>query len=131
MMISVKIYEYDLRLYGLLRRCLKGDYVSPAADRLTTEMRFGMLQSLPEVEVGELHNCGSEDCRSFNTTASRVVGEPIFKVRFLVNGGELLVTCDASGTLFRVEWLPGEPTKPIQRCYVATGNEFEIRPHAG
>ena len=129
-MTSVKIYEYDLRLYGLLRRCLRGNYVSPAADPLTPEMRAGMLQSLPDVEVGELHNCGSGDCRSFNTTASRVVDEPILKVRFLANG-ELLVTCSASGTLFRVEWLPGEPTNPPQRCYVRTGDVFEIRPHAG
>lgn len=129
-MANVKIYEYDLRLYGLLRRCLKGDYVSPAADPLTPDMRAGMLQSLPDVEVGQLHNCGSEDCRSFNTTASRVVGEPIFKVCFRVNG-VLLVTCNASGTLFRIEWLPGEPTNPPKRCYVATGNVFEIRPHTG
>ncbi len=129
-MANMKIYEYDLRLYGLLKRCLKGDYVSPAADPLTPDMRAGMLQSLPHVEVGELHACGDEHCRSFNTTALRVVGEPVFKVRFRVNG-ELLVTCSARGTLFRVEWLPGEPTNPPQRCYVATGNGFEIRPHAG
>ena len=124
----MKIYEHDLRLYGLLRRCLKGDYVSPAADRLTPDMRAGMLASLPLTEVGELHNCGTENCRSFNTTALRVVGEPVFKVRFLVNG-ELLVTCDARGRIFRVEWLPGEATQPPKRCYVATSNGFELRPH--
>lgn len=125
----MKIYEYDLRLYGLLKRCLTGDYVSPAADPLTPDMRAGMLQSLPKTDVGELHDCDTENCRSFNTTASPVAGEPVFKVRFLVNG-ELLVTCDARGRIFRVEWLPGEPTQPPQRGYVATGGGFELRPHA-
>ena len=125
----MKIYEYDLRLYGLLRRCLRGDYVSPAADPLTPDMRAGLLTSLPDVEVGELHNCGSDNCRSFKTTASPVAGEPVLKVRFIVNG-ELLVTCSASGTLFGVEWLPGEPAHPPQRCYVATSDGFEIVPHA-
>jgi hypothetical protein len=126
----MKIYEYDLRLYGLLKRCLTGDYVSPVLDPLTPDMRGGMLGSLPDVEVGELHNCGSDDCRSFKTTASPVVGEPVFKVRFLVNG-ELVVTCDARGTVFEVEWLPREPTEPVQTCYVRTGDGFEIRAHAG
>lgn len=70
---------------------------------------------------------GTESCRSFNTTASRVAGKPVFKVRFIVDG-EILVTCDARGTLFRVEWLPGEPAHPPQRAYVATGDGFEVRP---
>ena len=124
----MKIYEYDLRLYGLLRRCLRGDYVSPAADPLTPDMRAGMLRSLAQTHVGELHRCGTEICRSFKTTSSPVIGEPVFKVRFLVNG-ELLVTCNARGRIFRVEWLPGEPTHPIERCYVATGDGFELVPH--
>ena len=125
---SVKIYEYDLRLYGLLKRCLAGGYVSGAADPLTPAMRAGMLQSLPRTHLGELHGCGDKHCRSFKTTASPVVGERLFRVRFIVNG-ELSVTCGARGTLFRVEWLPGEPTHPPQRCYVATGDEFELVPH--
>ncbi|HEY1976391.1 MAG TPA: hypothetical protein VGG89_07600 [Candidatus Baltobacteraceae bacterium] len=126
----MKIYEHDLRLYGLLKRCLSGDYVSPGADALTPAMRDGMLRSLPHVEVADVCSCGTENCRSFNTTHSPVVSDPVFKVRFLVNG-ELMVTCDARGSIFRIEWLPGEPTNPPKRCYVATGDGFKPRPHAG
>jgi len=99
---NVKIYEFDLRLYGVLRRCLAGDYVSSVLDDLTPAMRAGLLQSLPDVQVGELHGCGDEGCRSFRTIVVPVAGERLFRVRFLVNG-ELIVTCDARGTLFNVQ----------------------------
>ena len=82
------------------------------------------------MEVGELHGCGDKNCRSFRTTFVSLAAERLFQVRFLVNG-ELVVTCDARGTLFEVEWLPGEPTQPIQRRYVAAGDGFEVRPDAG
>jgi len=127
-MANVKIYEYDLRLYGVLKRGLTGDYVSPAIDALTPAMRAGLLQSLPDVQVGERHACSDDICRSFRTTLDPVAGERLFRVRFLING-ELIITCNARGTLFNVQWLPGEATKPIQRCYVAAGDGFEIRPH--
>lgn len=116
-----------MRLCGLLKRCLTGDYVRPALDPLTPEMRVGLLQALPQTLVSERCGCGDEACRSFKTKASPVTGEPLFDVRLLVNG-ELVLTCDARGTLFEIEWLPSESTDPILSCYIVSGNGFEVRP---
>ncbi|MBV8154217.1 MAG: hypothetical protein JOY98_07345, partial [Candidatus Eremiobacteraeota bacterium] len=67
----MKIWEYDLRLYRLLKRCLTGDYVSPLRDQLTPAMRAGMLASLRTPELGDRCGCGDSFCRTFTTRATR------------------------------------------------------------
>ena len=100
----MKIREYDVRLYGLLRRCLRGNYVSGLRDALTPEMRTGMLTSLRTAEVGKQCDCGEADCRSFSTLAGPSCSGELFTIRFNVVG-ELHVTCDAQGTIHQVQWL--------------------------
>lgn len=103
----MKIREYELRLYGLLRRCLRGNYVSGLRDTLTPEMRTGMLTSLRTAEVGKRCNCGEPDCRSFSTLAGASSSGELFTIRFNVDG-ELHVTCDAHGAIHKVQWLRGD-----------------------
>lgn len=100
----MKIREHDLRLYGLLRRCLRGNYVSGLRDELTPEMRRGMLTSLRTTEVGKQCDCGEADCRSFSMLAGPSRPGELFTIRFNVDG-ELHVTCDAQGTIYKVQWL--------------------------
>ena len=101
---EMKIRQYDLRLYGLLRRCLRGNYVSGLRDALTPEMRRGMLTSLRTTEIGKQCDCGEAFCRSFSTLAGSSSCGELFTVRFNVDG-ELHVTCDAQGTIHHVQWL--------------------------
>ena len=101
---EMKIREYDLRLYGLLRRCLRGNYVSGLRDALTPEMRTGMLTSLRTTEVGTRCDCGETYCRSFSTLPGALSSGELFTIRFNVDG-ELHVTCDAQGTIHHVQWL--------------------------
>jgi hypothetical protein len=123
----VKISAYDLRLHSLLRRCLRGDYVSPARDALTPAMRAGMLQSLPTTLVGERCRCRDAICRSFKTQTRPNDGIGLFTVRFHVNG-ELHVTCDAQGTIFEVEWLRDEArVERSTKCYALTAEGWEER----
>jgi hypothetical protein len=100
----MKIRDYDLRLYGLLRRCLRGNYVSALRDALTLEMRAGMLTSLRTTEVGTRCDCGEAFCRSFGMLTGPSSSGELFTIRFDVDG-ELQVTCDSHGTIHRVEWL--------------------------
>ncbi|HTV73643.1 MAG TPA: hypothetical protein VME66_08070 [Candidatus Acidoferrales bacterium] len=126
----MKLEEYDLRLYGLLRRCLLGDYVSPARDSLTPAMRAGMLHSLSSTRVGRRCQCGSSFCRSFETLAQNDAGNPLLVIRFHVLG-ELHVTCDEQGTVYKIQYLRDERDEDAStRCYALTGDGWEERPIA-
>jgi hypothetical protein len=103
----MNLCEYDLRLYVLLRRCLTGDYVSPAADRLTSRMRRGMLAELKTLQVARCCTCGQSDCFTFYTSLVPSADAELFRIRFHVHG-ELMVHCDADGRIYKVEWLPEE-----------------------
>ncbi|MBV8435334.1 MAG: hypothetical protein JO029_13735 [Candidatus Eremiobacteraeota bacterium] len=115
----MKIWEYDLRLYRLLKRCLTGDYVSPLRDQLTPAMRAGMLASLRTTELGDRCGCGGSFCHTFATRATPAGGDELFTVRFHVSG-ELHVTCDGSGTIYRIQWRHFEDDVAGLHCYVLT-----------
>lgn len=100
----MKLSEYNLRLYGLLRRCLRGNFVSPAAHQPDGRMRAGMLASMRTLEVGRRCGCGDAFCYTFWTLAPPADPMSLFMVRFLVSG-VLHVTCDAAGTIHKIEWL--------------------------
>lgn len=112
------IYEYDERLYRLLKRCLFGNYVSGAADELTPAMRRGLLQSIDVALVGNPCGCGDDDCRSFDVKNAADVNSNR-RVRFHVEG-ELSVKCDDAGRLRRAEWLPDQPDGRTRRRYTLT-----------
>ena len=126
----MKLWEFDLQLYGLLKKCLRGDYVSPLRDALTPDMRAGMLQMLRTVEVGERCGCGSADCRSFSTRPTPSGDDRRFAVRFHVHG-ELHVTCDARGVIYHVKYLPDPAPSREATCHALTGDGWSPRPVAG
>lgn len=116
------IREYDLRLYGLLRRCLRGNYVSCLRAALTPGMRAGMITSLRTTEIGKECDCGEAYCRSFSTLAGPSSSGELFTIRFNVNG-ELQVTCDAQGTIHQVQWLRDDvPERDSAHRYWATSH---------
>lgn len=116
----MKIWEYDLRLYQLLRICLRGDYVSPARDRLRPKIRAGMLRTLRTTQVAKLDGCGTPSCHSFVTLAPPKNVDELFTVRFHVSG-ELQVTCDADGIIYRIQYLRDETANPsAEKCYALT-----------
>jgi len=102
----MKLFEYDLYLYALLRRCLAGNaFVSPAAGAPDERMLAGMLRALDTLEIGERCACGESWCCSFRTASPPEPGRDLFKIRFRVRG-ELLLACDRDGSIYNVEWLP-------------------------
>jgi hypothetical protein len=115
----MKIWEYDLRLYKLLKRCLTSDCVSPAADHLDGRMRTGLLESIRTAELGARCRCGAPCCHTFFTMLEEPRDERSFTVRFLVHD-ELRVRCDARGRLFHVTWLIDEE-KQATKAYVNEG----------
>ena len=92
-------------------------------------MLAGLARSLETSEVGELHGCGDDDCRSFRTTYEPPPGVRRFAIRFHVVG-ELSIECDAEGNICDIEYLAGEANPP-SKLYVATLDGFERRPFAG
>ena len=115
----MKIWEYDLGLYGLLRRCVRGDFASAATDPLTPKMRQGILEALPDISVGKKCECGEIECRSFRTTTQPQVGEAIHHVRFHVHG-ELHVKCSDEGRIFAVTYLPEDVSSTPVSAYTET-----------
>lgn len=127
----MRIWEYDLRLYRLLKNCLPGDYVSAARDPLTPAMRTGMLESLRAVELGNCCGCGDAFCHTFTTQATPDSGEEFFTVRFHVND-ELQVTCDANGVIYRIQWLRfNDAENNNLKCFALTAAGWAERPIAG
>ncbi|MBV8490534.1 MAG: hypothetical protein JO199_08395 [Candidatus Eremiobacteraeota bacterium] len=125
----MKLEEFDLRLYGLLRRCLRKGASSTAADPLTPELRSALVDNFDRLRVGELCGCGDSDCRSFKSQAFKRE-DGLRRIRFIVNG-ELHVLCDDNGVIHRVVWFPGDATAPPSHAYAATSDgwvELPIEP---
>ena len=106
MLRGMKLWEYDLRLYGELKACLERRAASPFRDQPDDAMWAGLQHSLKTMRVGKPHGCGDVACRSFYTTDEAPPGD-LFRVR-LDTRGELSLSCDARGTVYYVEWLPDE-----------------------
>jgi hypothetical protein len=119
------IPEHDPDLYALATHCLRGDFVSLARDQPDTNMLEGMLRSLDTAQVGELHACGG-NCRSFQTAVKRPDAGKLFTIRFHVHG-ELSITCDADGTIYRIERLLDQESKATT-CYMLTARGWVSRP---